>query len=165
MAVTGLNHVSVHATDMAESLRFYTEVLGLERIPSPSFAFPVEWLRCGDLQLHLFARDAETEAPPYHHFGLTVDDFEEIYVRTRELGVHDPRPFYSHVYELPDGSVQMYLRDPAGNLVELDYPYADRLDRSVVTDLKRLDEVVPQTGDALRSTLFLTLRGGEASRV
>ena len=40
MAATGLNHVSVHAVDMEESLRFYTEVLGLERIPSPNFAFP-----------------------------------------------------------------------------------------------------------------------------
>ncbi len=163
MAVTGLNHVSVHATDMAASLRFYTEVLGLDRIPSPNFAFPVEWLRCGELQVHLFARDEGTQAPPYHHFGLTVDDFESIYVRTRELGVQDPSPFYSHVYELPDGSVQMYLRDPAGNLVEIDYPHADRLDRSVVTDLKRLDEDVPQTGDALRSTLFLALRGEAAS--
>ena len=104
MPATGLNHVSVHADDMEESLRFYVEVLGLERIPSPNFAFPVRWLRCGDLQLHLFQREEGTEAPPYHHFGLTVDDFEGVYVRTRELGVQDPLPFFSHVYELPDGS-------------------------------------------------------------
>ena len=158
MAATGLNHVSVHAIDMEESLRFYTEVLGLERIPSPNFAFPVEWMRCGDLQVHLFQREEGTQAPPYHHFGLTIDDFEGVYQRTRALGVQDPVPFFSHVYELPDGSVQMYVRDPSGNLIELDYPYADRIDRSVVTDIRKLDDDVPQTGEALQATLFLELR-------
>jgi len=161
MPATGLNHVSVHADDMEESLRFYVDVLGLEPVPSPTFAFPVRWLRCGELQVHLFQREAGTEAPPYHHFGLTVEDFEGLYVRTRELGVQDSRPFFSHVYELPDGSLQMYVRDPAGNLIELDYPHGDRVDRSIVTDLRRLDEDVEQTGDALRSTLFLGLRGAE----
>ena len=57
--------------------------------------------------------------------------FEGVYQRTRELGIRDPAPFFSDVYELADGTVQMYVRDPAGNLVELDYPYADRIDRSV----------------------------------
>ena len=52
-----LNHVSVVAKDMAESVRFYTEVLGLEVIPSPTFAFPVTWMAAGDLQVHLFERD------------------------------------------------------------------------------------------------------------
>ena len=59
------------------------------------------------------------------------------------------------MYELPDGSVQMYIRDPAGNLIELDWPDVSTLDRSVFADLKRLDDSVPQTGDALRATLYL----------
>jgi YD repeat-containing protein len=59
------------------------------------------------------------------------------------------------MYELPDGSVQMYLRDPAGNLIEIDWPDVTTLDRSLFPDLKRLDDAVPQTGDALRATLYL----------
>jgi hypothetical protein len=34
----------------------------------------------------------------------------------------------------------------------------------VVTDLKKLDDDVPQTGDALRATLFLSLHEESARR-
>ena len=47
MRATGLNHVSVHARDLEESVRFYTEVFGMEEIPAPDFPFPVRWLRLG----------------------------------------------------------------------------------------------------------------------
>jgi YD repeat-containing protein len=56
---------------------------------------------------------------------------------------------------LPDGSVQMYLRDPAGNLIEIDWPDVTTLDRSLLPELKRLADTVPQTGDAQRATLYL----------
>lgn len=155
MRATGFNHVSIHARDLEESVRFYTEVLGLERIPTYNFAFPVQYLRCGDLQLHIFERD--TAAPEFHHIGLNVDDFEAVYLRAKELGILDTSSFFSHIYELPDGAVQMYLRDPAGNLVEIDWPDVTTLDRTVVTDIRKLDDDVPQTGDALRATLYLSL--------
>jgi hypothetical protein len=51
--------------------------------------------------------------------------------------------------------VQMYLRDPAGSLVELDWPDVTTLDRSRLPELKRLGDSVPQTGDAVRATLYL----------
>jgi catechol 2,3-dioxygenase-like lactoylglutathione lyase family enzyme len=54
MAATNLNHVSLIARDLEESVRFYLEVFGMERIPTPNFGFPVHWLRVGPLQLHLF---------------------------------------------------------------------------------------------------------------
>ena len=152
MPATGFNHVSVHVLDMDESLRFYTEVFGMERIPSPSFDMPVEWLRLGDQQLHLFER--ETPAPDFHHIALTVDDFESVYRKARELGIVD-RTLAPDVRELPDGSVQMYVRDPAGNLVEIDWPDAKTLDRSVVTGLRKLADEIPQTGEALQARLFL----------
>ena len=59
---TGINHVSIAATDLDESTRFYEEVLGLERIPTPDFAQPVQWLRVGEMQLHLLPR--RRAAPP-----------------------------------------------------------------------------------------------------
>jgi lactoylglutathione lyase len=150
---TGFNHVSIHARDREDSVRFYTEVFGMEKIPTYNFAFPVQYLRLGDLQLHLFER--QTDAPPYHHIGINVDDFEGAYLKAKELGVLERESFFEDMYELPDGSVQMYVRDPAGNLVEVDWPDVTTLDRSVVTDLKKLGDSVPQTGDALRATLYL----------
>src|SRR5436309_10298446 len=150
MRATGLNHVSIHANDLEESVRFYVEVLGLEPIPTYTFAFPVRYLRLGEFQLHLFER--ATEAPAYHHIGLNVDDFEGAYLRAKELGILERDSFFEDMYELPDGSVQMYLRDPAGNLVELDWPDVATLDRTVFTDLKRLEDSVPQTDEGRRAT-------------
>jgi lactoylglutathione lyase len=147
-----LNHVSIHASDMEESLRFYVEVFGMERLPSPNFSQHVEWLRLGDQQLHLFKRDAP--APEFHHIALDVDDFEAAYLKARELGILDEIAFGASVRELPGGAVQMYIRDPAGNLVEVDWPDISTLDRDVVTNITRLADERPQIGDAARAALY-----------
>ena len=162
MRATGFNHVSVSARDLEESTRFYVEVFGMEKIPTYNFAFPVQYLRLGDLQLHLFERD--TPAPEFHHFAVNVDDFEAAYTKARELGIQEEKAFFSHAYELPDGSVQMYLRDPSGNLVEVDWPDVTTVDRSVVTELKRLEDDVPQDEEGRRSTLYLTLQEQASTR-
>ena len=162
MRATGFNHVSIHARDLDESVRFYTEVFGMEKIPTYTFAFPVQYLRLGDLQLHLFQR--ETPAPEFHHIGIDVDDFEAAYRRATELGIHDSSAFYSDIYELPDGSVQMYIRDPSGNLVEIDWPNVTTLDRSVLPDIKKLGDTVEQTEEGLRATLYLRLREQASGR-
>jgi catechol 2,3-dioxygenase-like lactoylglutathione lyase family enzyme len=148
---TRLNHVSIHAYDMDESLRFYTEVFGMERVPSPDFGLHVEWLRLGQQQLHLFKRD--TPAPEFHHIALDVDDFEAAYLKAKELGLLDEGAFGASVRELPDGAVQMYIRDPAGNLVEVDWPDVSTLDRAVFTDVRKLEG--EQSEEARTATLYL----------
>jgi catechol 2,3-dioxygenase-like lactoylglutathione lyase family enzyme len=137
---------------MEESLRFYTEIFGMERLPSPDFSGHVEWLRLGDQQLHLFQDD--DRAPERHHIALDVDDFEAAYVKAKELGVLEERTFGASVRELNDGAVQMYLRDPAGNLVEVDWPDVTTLDRSVVAPIHRLSDERPQSDEAARATLY-----------
>jgi catechol 2,3-dioxygenase-like lactoylglutathione lyase family enzyme len=154
----GLNHVSVCAVEMEASLRFYEDVLGLERVPTPNFGFPVQWLRTGDLQVHLFQRGERYEAPSFNHFGLTIDDFMAVYRRVRALGIQEPHTFYSAVYELPDGGVQMYVRDPAGNLVELDHPHASTVIRDEVPEYRVLANDRPQDAGNREATLFLALR-------
>jgi lactoylglutathione lyase len=151
----GLNHVSVPARDLDASLAFYVDVLGLERIPSPDFGVPVEWLRCGSLQVHLYQREDEVGPSPYQHFGITVTDFMGVYRRVRELAATESVAAFASVTELPDGSVQMYVRDPHGNLVELDHPDATTVDRAAVHDYRVLAEHVDQNSEARRSTLFL----------
>jgi YD repeat-containing protein len=147
--------VSVHADDLEESTRFYEELFGMERLPTAKFQHPVQWLRLGDQQLHLFVD--EVEAPVYHHFGLDVDDFEAVYRKAKELGVLDFETWTSPIREHPSGWVQMYIRDPAGNLVEVDWPDASTLDRSLITELTRLDKEIPQTGEARTATLYHSL--------
>jgi YD repeat-containing protein len=152
VTATGLNHVSVRAIELEESVRFYVDVFGMERIPSPDFGRPVEWLRLGDQQLHLFQDDRP--APRFHHLGIDVDDFEAMFLKASELGILDQETFGPAVRQLPGGEVQMYIRDPAGNLVEIDWPDVATLDRSVVGDIPKLADAVPQSEEAMRARLY-----------
>ena len=136
MRATGFTHVSVHAHHLDESVRFYKDLFGMEEIPAPGFPFPVLWLRVGDLQLHLF--QSEDPAPQGHHFGIEVDDFEATYEKVGEMGAQIEEGYFSSVYELPDGAVQLYVRDPAGNMVEINWPNVSTLDRSVIDDIGKV---------------------------
>ena len=129
----GLNHVSVVAHDLDESVRFYVDVLGLEPLPTPAFGFPVQWLRAGSLQVHVFERP--DDPPAYAHFALEVDDVVAVYERASELGILDRTAFGYAIAELPGGEAQLYLRDPAGNLLELDHPDG-------AAARKRIDEMI-----------------------
>jgi len=151
---TGINHVSISAPDLDASIRFYVQVFGMERVPAPKFPDQtVAWLQLGEQQLHLFQREG-AGGPEYHHFALDVDDFETAYVKIRELEITDETTFLSGLRELPGGEAQMYLRDPGGNLVEINWRDASSLDRSVVTDIVRLVDVVPQDAEGHAARLY-----------
>ena len=153
MRATRINHVSINAVDMEESIRFYTELFGMRRLPTPRFPDGhVEWLALGEQQLHLFARD--TSAPRYHHLAIDVDDFAEVYRRAKERGLLDPSAFQAQIRSHPAGWVQMYLRDPAGNLVEVDWPDVSTLPAELAADIPRLADETPQQGEAAQATLY-----------
>jgi catechol 2,3-dioxygenase-like lactoylglutathione lyase family enzyme len=152
---TAFNHVSVSATDFDASIRFYTELFGAERIPTPNFGFPVEWLRIGEHQLHLFHDDGSV--PDQHHFAIsvTVEDLERIYERAGKMEAFDTTPSRHHLRELPGDCAQLYLRDPAGNLVEVDALGASRLPRALSETMERLADDHPQSPENQRASLFL----------
>ncbi|MFB6130300.1 MAG: VOC family protein [Salinigranum sp.] len=156
MVTSRFTHTSVLATDLAESTRFYEEVFGMERVPAPNFPdVEVVWLRCGDLTLHLFDRDIE--AAPYYHFGLHVDDFERVYRTAREhdlVSDFDGAGETPTIYELPEGALQMYIHDPAGNLVEINYHDVDDLPADVREEVVARADQRPQTGEAADARLY-----------
>ena len=97
----------------------------MERLPTAKFPEPVLWLRCGDQQLHLF--ESNEDAPtPRQHVSFDVDDFDAVYAKAKEMGILDSKAFGSPLATHPAGWVQLYLRDPAGNLLEVDWPDAAR---------------------------------------
>jgi catechol 2,3-dioxygenase-like lactoylglutathione lyase family enzyme len=150
---TRINHVSIPCRDLDESEQFYREVLGFERLPSFDFRYPVRYLGVGEQQLHLMQLPEE-EPLPSQHFAVDVDHFEAAFLRLRELGALDQRAQGTAVWELPDGSVQMYARDPAGNLLEVNWPDVSTLDREVVGNIPRRADDVEQSEEALRATLY-----------
>ena len=153
MNATGINHVSIPCRDLDESETFYREAFGLERIPAPVFRRPVRWLKLGKHQLHLF-ETPDDEPLEGQHFGFDVDDFEAVLLKLRDLGALDDETHRHPIWELPDGSVQMYARDPAGNLIEIDWPDVKTLDRAVVGDIPRRADDVPQSAEALTAKLY-----------
>jgi catechol 2,3-dioxygenase-like lactoylglutathione lyase family enzyme len=142
--------VSIAARDLEESTRFYEEVLGLERIATPRFASPVQWLRIGDLQLHLFLDDGP--APKRHHLGLTIDDFDAAYEAVKARASDT---WGWELVELPSRQVQLYFRDPADNLIELNWHDAELLDRSKYPELRRLTDHIAQGPENEGAELYL----------
>jgi hypothetical protein len=55
--------------------------------------------------------------------------------------------------------VQLYFRDPSDNLIELNWPDADTLDRSKYPELRKISEQIPQKPDSKDAVLYLF--GGE----
>jgi catechol 2,3-dioxygenase-like lactoylglutathione lyase family enzyme len=150
---TRINHVSINARDLSQSIDFYTDLLGAEPIATPNFGLPVQWLALGRTQLHLFERDIEPTS--HHHLGITVDDLEAVYRVAERRGCFEYEAFGNHLVLLPGDLVQLYIRDPAGNLVELDQAGADRLPDDMRAQLKRLSDFHPQTEQNLRGRLFV----------
>jgi catechol 2,3-dioxygenase-like lactoylglutathione lyase family enzyme len=150
---TRINHVSISARDLAASVDFYVELLDAVPIASPNFGRPVRWLALGRTQLHLFERDVEP--PSGHHVGITVDDVEPVYRAAERRGAFDREAFGNHLVELPGDVVQLYLRDPAGNLVEIDHYGVDRLPADVRAQLRGVWEINPQSEAQMRGRLFV----------
>jgi catechol 2,3-dioxygenase-like lactoylglutathione lyase family enzyme len=150
---TTINHVSVNARDLRESVDFYVELLGAEPIPTPNFGVPVQWLALGRTQLHLFERDSQPSS--HHHLGISVDDLEPVYRVAEKHDAFDRTAFRNHLVHLPGDVVQLYIRDPAGNLVEIDQHGADSLPEDIRAQLKGLWEFNQQSDENMRGRLFV----------
>jgi catechol 2,3-dioxygenase-like lactoylglutathione lyase family enzyme len=148
-----INHVSINALDLQESVDFYVDLLGAERIATPNFGIPVQWLALGRTQLHLFERDLKPTS--HHHLGITVDDLEPVYRAAERRGAFDDEAFRNRLVELPGDVVQLYVRDPAGNLVEIDHHGADRLPDDLRAQLKGLWDFNPQDDEQMSARLFV----------
>jgi glyoxylase I family protein len=113
----GVHHVSLDVSDVDDAARFYEEVLGLTRIERPDFGFPGAWFDANGTQVHLIQVPAH-EAPTSQHFAFRVDDVDAVVATLVERGV-DVGPASAG---FPGAGRQAFLKDPSGNLIELNQP-------------------------------------------
>ena len=104
-------------------------------------------------QLHVFIRDAKPQT--HHHFAITVEDLEPVFRRAEAMDALDGRSHGHHIIELPGDVAQTYVRDPAGNLMEIDTPGASRLPEALRREMRWLGDMFPQSEANLRARLFV----------
>ena len=126
---TRIQHVNLMVDDLARAVEFYGTALGLTAVPTPEMDFPAQFFRINDLQeIHL--NQLQDVRPERAHFCLRVDDFTGQFLRMKALGVIEIST-WGKIRRLPSGVMQMFVRDPAGNLIELSSEADEHVDPSI----------------------------------
>ncbi|NCT83917.1 MAG: diguanylate cyclase [Comamonadaceae bacterium] len=128
--ITGLHHINLRApAPLLATLRdFYRDVLGLQQGPRPAFASDGFWLYAGGQAIvHLSAQRADEPprgpvdpaAPTTHdHTAFAGSDAQAMAERLRAHGVA-----FRESRSAVTGQHQFFLQDPAGNGVEINFPF------------------------------------------
>ncbi len=127
-----LQHVNVNVDDLASAIAFYRDVIGLPLDPTPDQGFESQFFRINARQqIHL---NVIADSRPFRaHFCLEVPDFPGVFRRAKAAGVIDVTP-WGRVRQLPGGKMQMFVRDPHGNLLEIGSQAGAVIDPSVLQD-------------------------------
>jgi lactoylglutathione lyase len=127
-----LNHATLIVNNLEQARAFYEQELGLEPLPTFNLDFPAQFYRINDNQ-QLHVSEWPDQASFRGHVCFQVDDFNSVFWRMRELGVIDTAP-WGKVRRLPDGAMQMFVRDPAGNLLEISCHPNTPIDETIFND-------------------------------
>lgn len=112
-----IQHVNINVDDLASAIVFYRDVIGLPLDSTPDQGFASQFFRINaEQQIHM------NQLPDEHgfrgHFCMEIRDFMGVYERAKACGAIDLRP-WGRVRRLPGGKMQMFVRDPSGNLIEI----------------------------------------------
>jgi catechol 2,3-dioxygenase-like lactoylglutathione lyase family enzyme len=125
VSVGVLDHFNIRTRNLAETVRFYEEVLGLQNGARPNFAFPGAWMYSeGRAVVHLvdISATSEQQKPDsgvVHHVAFASRGFGAMKTRLAQKGMaFDAR-------QVPGGELwQIFVRDPNGVMIELNYEAA-----------------------------------------
>jgi catechol 2,3-dioxygenase-like lactoylglutathione lyase family enzyme len=125
VSVGVLDHFNIRTRKLAETVRFYEDVLGLENGPRPNFAFPGAWMYSeGRPVVHLVDISPTDEAQKpdsgvVHHVAFVSRGFDGMRQRLSAKGMKfDSR-------QVPGGDLwQIFVHDPNGVMIELNYEAA-----------------------------------------
>ena len=125
MSVGVLDHFNIRTRKLADTVRFYEDVLGLEKGPRPNFAFPGAWMYSeGKAVVHIvdISKTDEAQKPDsgvVHHVAFASQGFGGMKGRLQSKGMKfDSR-------QGPGGDLwQIFVDDPNGVMIELNYEAA-----------------------------------------
>jgi catechol 2,3-dioxygenase-like lactoylglutathione lyase family enzyme len=125
MSVGVLDHFNIRTRNLADTVRFYEDVMGLEKGPRPNFAFPGAWMYSeGKAVVHLvdISRTDEPQKPDsgvVHHVAFASRGFDGMKQRLQSKAM----PFDAR--QVPGGDLwQIFVNDPNGVMIELNYEAA-----------------------------------------
>jgi catechol 2,3-dioxygenase-like lactoylglutathione lyase family enzyme len=125
MSVGVLDHFNIRTRDLASTVRFYEDVLGLEKGPRPNFAFPGAWMYSeGKAVVHLvdISGTSEPQKPDsgvVHHVAFASRGFDGMQQRLKSKGTQ------FEARQVPGGDLwQIFVNDPNGVMIELNYEAA-----------------------------------------
>jgi catechol 2,3-dioxygenase-like lactoylglutathione lyase family enzyme len=125
MSVGVLDHFNIRTRKLADTVRFYEDVLGLEKGARPNFAFPGAWMYSeGKAVVHLvdISQTDEQQKPDsgvVHHVAFVSRGFAGMKQRLQSRGM----TFNSR--QVPGGDLwQIFVNDPNGVMIELNYEAA-----------------------------------------
>jgi catechol 2,3-dioxygenase-like lactoylglutathione lyase family enzyme len=125
MSVGVLDHFNIRTRNLGDTVRFYEDILGLEKGDRPNFAFPGAWMYSeGRAVVHLvdISPTAEPQKPDsgvVHHVAFASRGFATMKARLQSKGMaFDSR-------QVPGGDLwQIFVNDPNGVMIELNYEAA-----------------------------------------
>jgi catechol 2,3-dioxygenase-like lactoylglutathione lyase family enzyme len=125
VSVGVLDHFNIRTRKLAETVRFYEDVLGLEKGARPNFAFPGAWMYSeGKPVVHLvdISSTAEAQRPDsgcVHHVAFASRGFDAMRQRLQL------RSMQFEARQVPGGDLwQIFVNDPNGVMIELNYEAA-----------------------------------------
>ena len=125
VSVGVLDHFNIRTRKLAETVRFYEDVLGLQKGARPDFAFPGAWMYSeGRPVVHLVDISAtdELQKPDsgvVHHVAFVSRGFAGMKQRLHSRGME------YEARQVPGGELwQIFVRDPNGVMIELNYEAA-----------------------------------------
>ena len=125
MSVGQLDHFNIRTRKLDDTVRFYEDVMGLEKGPRPNFAFPGAWMYSeGKAVVHIvdISRTDEQQKPDsgvVHHVAFASRGFDGMKQRLQSKKM----PFDAR--QVPGGDLwQIFVDDPNGVMIELNYEAA-----------------------------------------
>jgi catechol 2,3-dioxygenase-like lactoylglutathione lyase family enzyme len=137
LTIAYIEHYLVQTQDLEASIRWYEEVLGLQRGPTPNFGFPVQWMYAGGRDvLHLTHGGTKATANRKAYLGQqsqavqgsgVIDHigFRCSGLRATIAGLQARQEPFRQRQVDAQGLYQLFLFDPNGVKIELNFPAAE----------------------------------------